>query len=59
LAREGYLVFTLSGEVDATSKHHQLRSPHGWRFRYDLRKGSFDVSADFAIHQGADAGMIR
>jgi hypothetical protein len=38
-----YLVFTLSGDVDANSKHRQLRSVHGWRCRYDLEKGSFDV----------------
>jgi hypothetical protein len=43
-----YLVLTLSGDVDANSKHHQLSSVHGWRCRYDLQKGSFDVPAEFA-----------
>jgi hypothetical protein len=49
-AENRYLVLTLSGDVDANSKHHQLRSVHGWRCRYDLQEGTFDVPADFAKH---------
>jgi hypothetical protein len=43
-----YLVLALSGDVDANHKHHQLSSVHGWRCRYDLQKGTFDVPAEFA-----------
>jgi hypothetical protein len=33
-------VLTLSGDVDANSKHHQLSSVHGWRCRHDLQISS-------------------
>jgi len=43
-----YLVISLSGEVSPTSRHGQLRSLRGWRCRYDLQKGAFDVPPSFA-----------
>ena len=43
-----YLVISLSGEVSPNSRHGQLRSVRGWRCRYDLQKGTFDVPPDFA-----------
>ncbi len=43
-----YLVIALSGEVSPNSQHGQIRSLHGWRCRYDLQKGTFDVPSDFA-----------
>jgi hypothetical protein len=45
-----YLVITLSGDVLPTSRHGQIRSVRGWRCRYDLQKGAFDVPADFAAN---------
>jgi hypothetical protein len=41
-----YLVISLSGDVDG--QRGQIRSVRGWRCRYDLQKGTFDVPADFA-----------
>jgi hypothetical protein len=43
-----YLVITLWGEVDSNEQHGQLRSVRGWRCRYDLATGRFDVPASFA-----------
>jgi hypothetical protein len=43
-----YLVISLSGDVSPNRKHGQIRSLRGWRCRYDLQKGSFDVPPDFA-----------
>jgi hypothetical protein len=43
-----YLVISLSGEVSPTGRHGQLRSLRGWRCRYDLQKGAFDVPPNFA-----------
>jgi hypothetical protein len=43
-----YLVIALSGEVSPNNHHGQLRSVRGWRCRYDLQKGTFDVPPDFA-----------
>ena len=43
-----YLVISLSGEVSPNSRHGQLPSVRGWRCRYDLQKGTFDVPPDFA-----------
>lgn len=43
-----YLVISLSGEVSPTARHGQLRSLRGWRCRYDLQKGRFDVPPSFA-----------
>ena len=43
-----YLVIALSGEVSPNKRHGQLRSVRGWRCRYDLQKGTFDVPPDFA-----------
>jgi hypothetical protein len=40
-----YLVISLSGD---NTQHHQVRSVRGWRCRYDLEKGTFDVPPDFA-----------
>jgi hypothetical protein len=34
--------------VSPNSRHGQLRSVRGWRCRYDLQKGTFDVPPDFA-----------
>jgi hypothetical protein len=43
-----YLVITLSGDVLPNGRHGQLRSLRGWRCRYDLQHGRFDVPPDFA-----------
>jgi len=45
-----YLVITLSGDVLPTNRHGQIRSVRGWRCRYDLQKGTFDVPRDFAAN---------
>lgn len=45
-----YLVIALSGEVSPTKRHGQLQSLGGWRCRYDLQTGKFDVPADFAAN---------
>lgn len=42
-----YLVFSLAGEVEPNGRHGQIVSIHGWRCRYDLQKGAFDVPAEF------------
>ena len=43
-----YLVVSLSGDVSPDARHGQIRSLRGWRCRYDLQKGTFDVPPDFA-----------
>jgi hypothetical protein len=43
-----YLVISLAGEVAADAKHGELRVMRGWRCRYDLRTGKFDVPPEFA-----------
>ena len=43
-----YLVITLWGEVEPNLRHGQLLTVRGWRCRYDLEKGTFDVPASFA-----------
>jgi len=45
-----YLVITLSGDVSPNARHHQVPSVRGWRCRYDLKTGKFDVPLDFAAH---------
>jgi len=40
-----YLVISLSGD---NTERHQIRSVRGWRCRYDLQKGTFDVPPEFA-----------
>ena len=42
-----YIVISLWGEVEPTEKHHQLVTVHGWRMRYDLQEGKFDVPQTF------------
>lgn len=42
-----YLVLSLAGEVEPNGRHGQIVSIHGWRCRYDLQKGAFDVPAEF------------
>jgi hypothetical protein len=41
-----YLVISLSGEAANNAKQGQLRVMRGWRCRYDLRTGKFDVPGD-------------
>jgi hypothetical protein len=43
-----YLVIGLSGDLDPNAHHGQILQVHGWRTRYDLQTGKFDVPADFA-----------
>jgi hypothetical protein len=43
-----YIVVTLSGDLDSNARHGQIREVNGWRCRYDLQTGKFDVPADFA-----------
>jgi hypothetical protein len=42
-----YIVITLSGDVDPDARHRQLSTVRGWRCRYDLTTGTFDVPASF------------
>jgi hypothetical protein len=42
-----YIVISLWGEVEPTKKHHQLSTVRGWRMRYDLQEGKFDVPQEF------------
>jgi hypothetical protein len=49
-----YLVITLWGEVEPNLRHGQILSVRGWRCRYDLQTGRFDVPASFA-HNNAKA----
>lgn len=43
-----YLVISLSGQVSPNDQHGRIRSLRGWRCRYDLQKGTFDVPPGFA-----------
>ena len=43
-------VVTLSGDVSPNRRHGQIRSVRGWRCRYDLQKGTFDVPSEFKEH---------
>jgi hypothetical protein len=43
-----YIVISLWGEVEPNEHHHQLNSVRGWRMRYDLEAGKFDVPPEFA-----------
>ncbi len=43
-----YLVISLSGEVSPNRRHGQIRVLRGWRCRYDLQNGRFDVPPEFA-----------
>ncbi len=43
-----YLLISLWGEVEPNGKHHQLQTVRGWRCRYDLQEGKFDVPPIFA-----------
>lgn len=43
-----YIVISLSGSVLPTSHHGQIDALRGWRCRYDLQSGKFDVPPDFA-----------
>jgi hypothetical protein len=43
-----YIVIGLSGELEPTPKHHQLLVVRGWKCRYDLTTGKFDVPDSFA-----------
>ncbi len=42
-----YLALTLSGDVSPNGQHGQILSVRGWRCRYDLQKGTFDVPPEF------------
>lgn len=48
-----YIVVTLSGDLDSNAQHGQIRVVHGWRVRYDLQAGKFDVPADFAANNNS------
>lgn len=43
-----YIVITLWGEADSNEQHRQLSTVRGWRCRYDLVNGRFDVPASLA-----------
>ena len=43
-----YLVISLSGEIEAKHPKNGVRWLHGWRCRYDLKSGKFDVPGVFA-----------
>src|SRR5262249_51479585 len=44
-----YLVIALSGDASVKGrKHEQTGVVHGWRCRYDLETGKFDVPAPFS-----------
>jgi hypothetical protein len=45
-----YIVVTLSGDVSPNRRHGQVRSVGGWRCRYDLQNGTFDVPPEFKEH---------
>jgi hypothetical protein len=42
-----YLVISLSGDVLPSRRHGQILSVQGWRCRYDLQTGAFEVPPDF------------
>jgi hypothetical protein len=45
-----YLVISLSGEIEARRPTAGIRGLKGWRCRYDLATGRFDVPSEFAAH---------
>jgi len=45
-----YLVISLSGSVLPTGHHGQIDALRGWRCRYDLQSGKFDVPPDFTAN---------
>jgi hypothetical protein len=45
-----YIVISLSGNLDPTAHHGQMLQVRGWRCRYNLQTGKFDVPADFAAN---------
>jgi hypothetical protein len=45
-----YLVISLSGEVSSRGMRGRIASVQGWRCRYELETGSFDVPPDFLEH---------
>lgn len=45
-----YIVVSLWGDLDSNAHHPQLLVLRGWRCRYDLQTGKFDVPADFVAH---------
>ena len=45
-----YIVVTLSGDLDSNARHVQIREVNGWRCRYDLQTGKFNVPTDFAAN---------
>ncbi len=47
MADSRYLVISLSGDVLPTATHGQITSLRGWRCRYDLKSGTFDIPNDF------------
>jgi hypothetical protein len=54
-----YLIISLSGEMSPNRRHGQIRSVRGWRCRYDLQTGTFDVPADFAKSNAKAIGPDR
>jgi hypothetical protein len=51
-----HIVITLSGDVSPNKRHGQIRSVGGWRCRYDLQKGTFDVPPEFNEHNAKAVG---
>jgi uncharacterized protein len=43
-----YLVISLSGQAPPNDQHGRIQSLRGWRCRYDLQNGTFDVPPGFA-----------
>jgi hypothetical protein len=43
-----YIVVGLSGEIEPNQHHGQISTINGWRCRYDLQTGKFDVPKEFA-----------
>jgi hypothetical protein len=54
-----YIVISLSGDVEPDEQHGQIRSVRGWRCRYDLQKGTFDVPPEFKEHNADAIGPDR
>jgi hypothetical protein len=44
------------GDVSPNRRHGQIRSVRGWRCRYDLQKGTFDVPPEFKEHNAKAVG---
>jgi hypothetical protein len=56
LARQPLHVVALSGDMSPNRRHGQIRSVRGWRCRYDLQKGTFDVPPEFKEHNAKAVG---